>query len=56
MKQLQEPCKSAITEGRCLGCNQLENADFVSDKKCKYAKQQTAKESIEQIRLILGVE
>lgn len=36
MKELKEPCKSAIKEERCLGCCQLENPDFTGDKECKY--------------------
>ena len=36
MKPLIEPCKSAIHEGRCLGCNRLEDENFIGDKKCKY--------------------
>lgn len=35
---LKEPCKSAIKEERCLGCNKLENPDFTGDKECEYAK------------------
>lgn len=35
MKPLQEPCKSAINEGFCLGCNRLEAPEFVGDKNCK---------------------
>ena len=34
---LKEPCKSAIKEERCLGCNKLENPDFIGDKECGYA-------------------
>lgn len=33
---LEEPCKSAIKEERCLGCNRLENPDFKGDKECEY--------------------
>lgn len=36
MKELKEPCKSAIKEERCLGCNKLENPNFEGDKDCKY--------------------
>lgn len=35
MKELIEPCKSAIREERCLGCNRLENPNFMGDKNCK---------------------
>lgn len=37
MKELQEPCKSAIAEGRCLGCNGLAEADWYEPKECIYA-------------------
>lgn len=30
--KLEEPCKS------CLGCQRLENPNFISDKNCKYAE------------------
>ena len=33
---LIEPCKSAIAEGRCAGCQALENPKFVGNKECKY--------------------
>lgn len=33
-KKLKEPCLSAIKEGRCLGCGQLEEPDFSGDEKC----------------------
>lgn len=36
MKPLKEPCKSAIREERCLGCNRLENPDFTGDKGCEH--------------------
>ena len=32
---LKEPCKSAIAEGRCLGCQALEDPFFTGNKKCK---------------------
>lgn len=34
MKELEEPCKSAIREGRCLGCVRLEDPNFVGNKYC----------------------
>lgn len=34
MKPLEEPCLSAIEEGRCLGCNRLE-LDWWTGKDCK---------------------
>ena len=33
-KPLIEPCKS------CLGCQRLENPNFISDKNCKYAEKE----------------
>lgn len=33
--ELIEPCKSAIKEGRCTGCQALEEADFIGNKDCK---------------------
>lgn len=39
-KELGEPCKSAIAEGRCTGCNRLELENFVGLKGCKYAKEE----------------
>ena len=38
MKELKEPCKSAIKEERCLGCNKLEDPDFTRDKECIWLK------------------
>ena len=34
-RELKEPCKSAIAEGRCLGCNKLELEEFECDIKCE---------------------
>lgn len=36
---LENPCKSAIAEGRCTGCNLLELPYFRGKKNCKYAKE-----------------
>lgn len=36
MRELEEPCRSAIKYERCLGCSQLENSSFTSDINCKY--------------------
>lgn len=38
MKELIELCRSAIREGKCLGCQQLENSNFIGDKHCIYIK------------------
>jgi hypothetical protein len=35
-KELKEPCRSAIAEGRCLGCSKLEEEEFEGDEECKY--------------------
>lgn len=32
---LIEPCKSAIKEGRCTGCQALEDKNFVGNRNCK---------------------
>lgn len=32
---LIEPCKSAIAEGRCAGCQALEEIGFVGNLECK---------------------
>ena len=37
-KNLQEPCKTAISQEKCLGCNNLENPNFTGDKNCIYLK------------------
>lgn len=34
-REIEEPCKSAIAEGRCLGCNKLELEGFIGDRECK---------------------
>lgn len=34
-RELEEPCRSAIEEGRCTGCNRLELEGFVGNKECK---------------------
>ena len=54
-KELKDPCKTLIEKGICLGCSKLESPDFQGDINCTHAKKPTAKESIEQIKLILGV-
>ena len=45
-KPLQEPCKS------CLGCQRLEDPNFIGDKNCKWKLE--AEEYMEQIKLKLG--
>ncbi len=53
---LIESCQKAINEDRCLGCVALENPYFMGNKNCEYAKQATAKESINKIHEILGIQ
>lgn len=55
-KQLIESCRKAIESGRCLGCTALENEDFIGNINCEYNQIPTAKESIKQIKLNLGIE
>lgn len=43
-RELGEPCRSAIEEGRCLGCNKLELEEFKGDKECKYVEARYSKD------------
>ena len=43
--KLEEPCRS------CLGCQRLEDINFIKDENCKYAQS-----PIKQIKEILGVQ
>lgn len=54
--ELDEPCKSAIAEGRCTGCQALELIWFRGKKDCKHAKIPTAEQSIARGKQILGVQ
>ena len=54
MKELKEPCKSAIAKGRCLGCTGLGESDWQEPRQCQYLA--TAQDYIKQIKLNLGVE
>lgn len=56
MKQLIESCRKAIEENRCLGCQALENENFVGNIDCEYSKTRAAEESIKQIHKKIGVE
>lgn len=38
---LIEPCKSAIAEGRCAGCQALEEKYFRGNKECKMFDRKT---------------
>lgn len=53
-KQLIDSCRRAIESGRCLGCQALENPDFIGNPNCKYNKTPTAAESIKQIHKNIG--
>lgn len=53
---LIKECKEAIEENKCLGCTALENPYFMGNKKCKYNKKATAKENINKIHEILGIQ
>ena len=44
-KELQEPCKSAIEKGLCLGCVGLAEENWHENKDCIYARVPKAKES-----------
>ena len=54
--ELIDSCKKAIEDGRCLGCTALENPSFRGNPNCEYGRTPTAKESIEKIHRILGVQ
>ena len=53
--ELEEPCKSAITNGICTGCNALELPWFKGKRNCKYAKTPSAEESIQRGKEILNI-
>lgn len=52
MRELKEPCKTAIANKRCLGCTGLGEPDWIEPKKCPYIA--TAEDYIKQIKLNLG--
>lgn len=54
--ELIESCKKAIESERCLGCQALENTNFVGNRNCIYSKIPTAEESINRIYKNLGVD
>ena len=54
MKELQEPCKSAIANNKCIGCTGLGESDWKEPKECPYIPK--AIDYIKQIKLNLGVE
>lgn len=53
---LIDSCEKAISEERCLGCTAIENPYFMGNKDCEYSKAPTAKESINKIHEILGIQ
>lgn len=53
-KQLIYSCRRTIESGRCLGCQALENPDFIGNPNCIYSKIPSAAESIKQIHKNLG--
>ena len=55
MKKLNSYCSKALKEGRCLGCQALEDKEFIGNLDCKYNKTPTARESIQQIYKQLGI-
>lgn len=52
MKELKEPCKSAIANKRCLGCVGLAEKDWKEPQKCPYLP--TAEDTIKTIKENLG--
>lgn len=48
--QLIEKCAKAIAENRCVGCQTLEDTNFVGNPNCIYSKIPTSQESIKQIK------
>lgn len=54
-KQLIESCRKAIEENHCLGCQALEDENFIGNIGCKYSKTRTAEESMKQIYINLGI-
>lgn len=55
-QELEEPCRTAIKKGICLGCQALESPYFRGRKDCKYAKIPTAEECIAIGKEILGIQ
>lgn len=54
MRELKEPCKSAIEKGKCLGCTGLGESDWKEPEECPYLPKTI--DYIKQIKLNLGVE
>ena len=53
--QLIESCRKALAIGKCLGCTALENPNFIGNVNCRYGQPPPVKQSIEQIKLNLGI-
>lgn len=51
IKELKEPCRSAIANGRCKGCVGLAEKDWEEPSKCPYLL--TSNENIKQIKMNL---
>lgn len=47
--QLNDKCKKAIEQQRCLGCQGLENPMYYGNPNCQYNKIPTMQESLNQI-------
>ena len=55
-KELIPSCKKAIENEWCLGCQALEDPNFVGIINCKYSKSPTVQQSLNQIWRNLGVQ
>ena len=53
--ELIDSCKKAIEKEWCTGCQALEMPQFRGRPNCKYSKPPKAENSINQIKLNLGV-
>ncbi len=54
--ELIPSCRKAIESGRCLGCQALENKNFIGNPNCRFGKTPTAQESIALIHKNLGIQ
>lgn len=55
-QELIDSCKKAIAEGRCLGCQGLEQPEYRGNPNCRYSKVPTANDSLKRIKENLGVQ
>ena len=53
---LIDRCKKAIESGKCLGCQSLEDKNFIGNPNCKFGQVPTAQESINKIWNNLGIQ